>query len=361
MFVGFDSKLIDYPVPEQLPEPPNGIPYEHFEPIPQERNFRRVFKFLLGASIATLDEDTFRDRYIQSLANAINSVGFSPTRNIYSSHLLVTEVGYKVINVIPRLLNSICNEIERIDIYCAYYTHPMSVYGESQGERMLPIHFLHLINNSFPHICASRFIRTIDNMQTLTLQIDNFKLGKTPAWENLEQSGHNIQIFYSGDECNPLIATADLVVRLVEEQLHESVREDTMSRTLLSNCPIFHNKITPHNLGGTTEEKYYATPRLRLPAVTRQYIKHPILFMVGEKPPNFEFSPLFIKMQDMACVQKGSIKSFELADQQNWDVAKDKIILLDKNQSKIFSHLEEFGVKIPSLITSNDFLRDSSS
>jgi hypothetical protein len=348
MFVGFDSKLIPYEIQEPLRSPPEGIPLEQFEPLSQSKDYKRVFKFLLGASVTVKDKKQFKETYIESLQKSISTAGFEPKTNVYDSMLLVSETGYKITEIIPRLLTLLCNDIEKICLYCAYYIHPMSVYAESQPSTLLPIDFLHLIDNSFPHICAAKYVREYGNEENL--ELDHFQLGKTPAWEYLESSKCNTKLYFSGDICNPIISTADLIIRLIEERMRGRVDEISLRKALLPGCEIISEKIIYYNLGGNTEEKRYATPRLRLQANLNKYITHPIFFTLGKWPEEFMTTPTFIKIQEMALNNDGCIKKYEPKDQNLWDVKKDKIIILDEEEKEKITKLKTFGRRIPKFL-----------
>ncbi len=355
MFVGFDSKLITYQVREAIPTPPNGVRLEHFEPIPVKQSYKKVFKFLLGASITIRDKEEFCRTYFENIQNVIKTSGYEPKGYLYDSMLLVSETGYKLIEIVPRLLTLLCNDIERIDLYTAYYTHPMVVFGESQPQTLLPIHFLHLIDTSFPHICASKYIRET-KVTDYILEFDHFQLGKTPAWENILQSGNRLNLYYSGDFCNPLISTSDLVIRLIEERLVGDVNEVSTRKALLEGCGILSKNIYFWPLGGYSQEKKFATPRLTLPANTSPYIKHPILFTVGKWPEQFQTTKVFLGMQKWVVEHEGCIKKYEPKDQDLWDHEKDAILILEESERDKLKRLEDFGRNLPHLFSPRDFL-----
>lgn len=355
MIIGFDSKLVSFEIPEPIFPPPDGIPLEHFEPIPKDRDFKRVFKFLLGASVATRDKASFKKVYLESLQKSLESSGFTSKYQIYDSNLLVSQVGYKITEIIPRLLNLLCNDIEQIDVYCAYYTRPMTVYGETQRQILLPIHFLHLIDASYPHICASKYVREHGIDSNDILELDHFQLGKTPAWENLETSGCEINLYFSGGMCNPLISISDLIVRLIEERLEQKVDEASVRKSLLDGCQILGKKVFFHPLGRDTEEKRYATPRLMLPANVDRYIKHPVTFTIGKWPELFMDTPTFVGMQKDAIKRDGCIKKYRPEDRTYWKIDQDTIVTLDKTEEEKMKELMAFGVKLPKFVPPSAF------
>lgn len=355
MFVGFDSKLIAYEIIEPLSPPPEGVPYEHYEPIPKDKGFKRVFKFLLGASISTKDRDRFKDVYIESLKKSIEASGFASNHIIYDSNLLVSESGYKMTEVVPRFLNLLCNEIVKIDLYCAYYTHPMTLYGETQRHTIYPIKFLHIIDSSFPHICASKYVREYGIEMDDTLELDHFQLGKTPAWEHLESSECKIKLYFSGDMCNPLISTADLIIRLIEERLEDRVDETSTKKALIKGCEILSKNIKFYPLGRDTEEKRYATPRLTLHANVNHLIKHPIIFTLGRRPELFYDTPTFKGMQKKALNEDGCIKKYRSEDRTYWNISKDIIVPLDEEEEKKLKELQSLGVQLPKFVPPTEF------
>ena len=353
MYTGFDSKLIAYEVREPLRLPPEGVPYEHFEPIQPSKDYKKVFKFLLGASVTVRDKKRFKDAYIESIQDSLRLQGFEPKTKIYNSTSLVSETGYRMTEIIPHMISQLDSEIERVVLYCAWYIHPMAIYAESQPTTMLPIQFLNHISPSFPHICASKYVRMHGESQ---LELDHFDLGTTPAWDHLINTKCNIKIYFSGDICNPLISIADLIVRLIEERMSDSVDEVSLLKSLTKGCETISKKVFCYNLGGSVEEKRFATPRTRLPANLNALISHPIIFTLGQWPEQFITTPLFERIKERALDQDGCIKKYEPIDQKQWDAKQDVIVVLEEEEREKILRLKLFGREIPKLLSPSDIL-----
>src|SRR3989442_964954 len=230
---GFDSSLLERPLGFLLTE--NKAPDESRKPL---------LKATLGVSLRTLDFDAFVKDYLSLMPLSIRDAGGTPKKRIYKSSHLTKQLAAKAPEVIRRLLSSLSDRIDRLDVYCFYSRREyISIYGTGRGERLSPNEFVELTQNAFPHVCAWRYLDNYKaDSENDRLMIDHFQGKITPAWEAIEDGSFDIRVFYSGSECNPLISAADLTLRIIETYQRGNLDELSLLKPMEDQVPKLAGK-----------------------------------------------------------------------------------------------------------------------
>ena len=353
--VGFDSSILNRPITE-LPSIPEGIAPSIFRPTDSgSKGYELVLKAMMGASVKTQDEDKFRSHYEQSLSNTLAKFRIQRKKPIYKAYHFASQNPQTTPDMISCLLSQLEPSIERIDVYCAYYNQPyVSCFGESAGQRMLPIVFIERFQNAFPHVCAWKYLVKYPYETDLVFQIDHFESKITPAWRVLKTSNVQLQVFYSGGECNPLVATADVILRLIELFQYGNVNGRSLLSPIVDHIPPLESKLRFHNLGGKGEDQHHTAPVVNLDINLTECIKRPIYYIIwrpekerAEMKPIFEWGVFYNGVLAEAIRTKGCVKYFRDEDVIHWDPNQDFVSPFSKNDKHFLSRIKELGHDIP--------------
>jgi len=360
--VGFDSIVLEKPILESQVPVETDIPYAELKSkkILAKGPFEREFKAMVGASVTTEDEEGLRQAYNAALRDGLKKFNINQLKPVYSAAHLVTQTLDRAPTLILTVLEQLASEISRICIYCAYYNRPfVSQFGEGQGERLLPIAFIEKNKNAFPHVCAWHYWSEYNQEPNPILQIDHFNGKLTPSWRNLTSSvSERMQIYYSGDECNALIATADIILRLVKAFHYGKVDGVSLLNPIKNRCSSLSEKLRFHNLGASPEDQRLTAPVVDIPIDTGPYIKRPVFYLVAKRRPSqIEWTLGYNRVMERAYEQKGCVKILDLEsprDRLAWDVSKDYLVPYAEEDMKEVEALKSYGYPIPKVLAQSE-------
>jgi len=354
--VGFDSSVLKRPVVE-LPSVPEGVSTSVFKPAKQvSKGYELVFKALIGVSVKTQHEDKFRSSYEKALASAFTTFRIPQKKPVYKAAHLAKQRSDMVPDVICHLLDQLEPVIDRIDVYCAYYNQPyVSCFGEGAGQRILPVVFIERNQNAFPHVCAWKYLMQYPQENNLTFQLDHFSSKITPAWRVLKKSDAKLEVFYSGGECNPLIATSDVVLRLIELFQHGIVEGRSLLSPIKDHVSVLEPKLRFHNMGGRGEDQHHTAPVIDLGIDLADCIKRPTYYYLWrpeggrtDLDESFEWGPFYNGVLAEAMRTKGCVKSFDPeVDMLRWDTNRDFVSPYSKKEEAYLERIRKLGHNIP--------------
>lgn len=195
--VGFDSilferQLIDYP--------------------------DKFFEAFMSAAITIEDENEFRKAYEAALKEIFSKHEIEKKKRIYKGYHFCLQAKDHASEMMFGLLEAIADKIERIDLYCGYYDlNEISIFGDASGQTIKRLTFLEKYQHGFHHVCAWRYSK--DYGTACKFKLDHFQGHRTPAWIELDQNKEiDMEVYYGGSECEPVIAVSDIVLKLI--QLH---------------------------------------------------------------------------------------------------------------------------------------------
>jgi hypothetical protein len=320
----------------------------------------------LGVSVTTHDKGEFESSYEEAISGVLKKFGFERKKRIYKGAQLVAQTMEKAPSIIIEMIDKLKDDIAHIDIYCAYYAlEYISIYGQAEGQKLSPPVFVKKTQGAFPHVCSWWYAQTYAKIESpICLEIDYFQTATTPAWRNLVEvakTGVSIEFYFGGDECNPLISMADMILKLIRIYHHGTVDGRSLLQPLTEKCKSIDGKRKAwfHNLGSRGFLIKATAPDLPLQADTRSFIKHPIFFYSwnpGEGTrkddlrSSFEWSPAYNAIGAHASLKRGGMKSFSFAeDPLLWKPETDIIVPITKEDMKKVKKLSDLGYKLPKI------------
>jgi hypothetical protein len=356
--VGFDSAPI-----RKVPTLPNGTKGSEFVAN-------------LGVSVTVPDKDKFEMAYDAAIEKAFKKIGATRKKRIYKGAHLVSQISENATEVIAIMLDELTTEISHVDVYCAYYAlEYVSLYGQSETQKLSPPAFVKKTQGAFPHVCAWWYVSKYAQMESpVCLEIDSMQTATTPAWRELSNaSGKNVTIeFYlGGDECNPIISMADLILKLIRIYHHGTVEGRSLLQPLNEKCQTYITKRKAwfHNLGSRGFILKATAPDLPMQANTQKFIKHPLIFYYGSSKPSENkdeianaliWSPIYNAISYHASIKKGGMKRFSpTEDVHIWNPSEDCIIAFTKQDQEQLKRLEDYGYTLPPLIDPKELIKSS--
>ena len=86
------------------------------------------------------------------------------------------------------------------------------------SKELTPSEFISYLQNYYPHVLAWKILETLPDRRDSVFMLDHFTGNATKAWMQIEDE--NIEVYPSGEYCNPLISSADLVSKYVNDFIH---------------------------------------------------------------------------------------------------------------------------------------------
>lgn len=328
----------------------------------------------LGVSVTVHDNNKFESSYEDAVSTTFKKFAVERKKKIYKGAHLVAQTLEKAPGVIVEILDQVEEEIAHVDVYCAYYAMEyVSIYGQSDRQKLSPPAFVKKTQGAFPHVCAWWYAKTYAQTESpLCLEIDYMQTATTPAWRNLlSLAGKDItlEFYYGGDECNPLISLADLILKLIRVYHHGSVEGRSLLLPLQEKCESFKGKRKTwfHNLGSRGFILKATAPDLPLQADVKQFLKHPIFFYSwssgsakrkDELANALTWSPIYNAIAFHASLKKGGMKSFSpTEDTLLWKPAEDFIVPFAKEDKDAVNSLATLGYELPKLADPKDLIR----
>lgn len=316
-------------------------------------------KGLLGIGIEVENFPAFKKAYEKSMRGLFKKFDKKFSRPVYASKDLGTLFEYEGIEeeleVLEEFKQLVLPEIKRVHFFYTYIfglKGLVSIYGESPNYRKIPLtsqdkgvqDFYDLISNSYPMLCAWELrSQKIDGK----LFLDNFQGRVCPAWEELSASA-DISIYFKGDQCNELISTADLFVRLIKLKMVPNL-SCFLEGEIKKIAKIFDGKCESYFMGKQCLKKM--VPHKTMQIKCNHLAQHPIVYLVKENPKEegeetiIENSPLFNKVVKETNALGGCMKYFHPEDSKTIETG-DLMVSFGKRGEATFEKLVKLGYQI---------------
>ena len=138
--------------------------------------------------------------------------------------------------------------------------------------------FLNDLSNYYPYIVAWKLCKKV-YLKDCNIWIDNFDNGEiTYAWQEIVHH-HKVKVVPKGDQCNALIAGADIVTRFFLDQIKEQklgLRDDDIQK--IAND--FNINVAVHYIGNP--DLNMIKPAKRIPIALNNFYKRPMCFIIKE-------------------------------------------------------------------------------
>lgn len=276
------------------------------------------FKAILGCGVTVKDRDKFRVKYDEVMNLCFSTRGYERKKKIYKAAYLTEQILDKSISFIRQFISELKDEISYIDIYYTYYppSAPTQIWTcrDQYPRAFSPDQFLNLLYNPYPHYCIWKYLETHKHQHSIRIESDYFHGKLSPAWEAIKKD--NLNLYHKGSECNKLISTSDLILRLI--------------------CDTMHSRLTQKNIRECLEDMlddislytYFMGPRsdyLSIMAFTkfidfdaRPYVKRPIYWIlwkpklsVNEEIKMFEWSDGYNEVVNSVEEMDGCMRFFD--------------------------------------------------
>jgi len=327
-----------------------------------------IFEGLLGIAVTCKDEKAFTDRYRECMPKALQELGIKSNRIVlkaYDISRLAPENEEKILNP---FLDCLEEEIEKIDIYYTRYNANklprISIYGKDQPTTKNPVEFVRIICNAYPHYVGYWYLNEYSFKGIEKMYLDHFESCLTPAWESLSQF-KGVTVVYKGGNCNCLISTSDLLLRITVMELkkkNEDFRREGLER--IHSVFSWSKKVLVHELGGSTAILKFMTPINRRPIDLTSYIARPLVFVpteslagvpINEERDLFEDLPVFDDLANFLFLTQGSFKYFRPGADVRMGKEGDYFLVLGPNSEDLYEYLRNCGTKL-SKITPDELI-----
>lgn len=276
----------------------------------------KVFKAPIGAGITVSDVAKFRSCYDEALNELFRKYNADRRKRVYKASHIYTQFVSEAPVFMDDFLRRISTSIKQVDFFYTYFNTvklpKIVIFRDSGKEVRTPTEFINLIQNSYHHLCAWRYLMLYPDTKDCNYYLDHFSPSyATPAWSQINTLS-NLSVYYHGDECNCFLATADIITRVASDKIKLKRRTliDTSIKEVLSSI-LGSTDVRVHFLGGKTEYLHFMAPNVKLPINLAPKLKHPIIFTVGAiKDKFFEWSPLFCSVLNMAHNKDYAVKNF---------------------------------------------------
>ncbi len=190
------------------------------------KSIHKSFKTLLGAAVSTKNYDKFKEAYDTAISESFDKLSIPRVRRIYCSYDLNRLSGGINALLYEEFFKRIKDQIDDLNIIFTLFKKDavMKTLGNIKKRIKRPLsqadlpfdEILNKLAPFFPMVCAWRLNKMIkENNSTVLLD------GITPVDFNglVHLKGTRIKILFSGDRCDPLIATADIILTLTQNRL----------------------------------------------------------------------------------------------------------------------------------------------
>ena len=243
------------------------------------RSFQSPFWAQLGVAIRVQDQPAFDSSYRQTVDSLNTRYGLNPPRKAPDSRTLYERLGEaQSVSYVRDFVNGIRTAVA--EVYTFHSIVPpsripaVSCYGGSVSVK--PVEFVKSLTGTYTHCMFWKLgALGLHNNEELAL-LDHFEGDRTLAWQAIEQAVPNLKVHYSGDNCNPMISSADLLCKFFDDELRrQGLRlggidlQTVFASTGFQGRPIFLD-----DLG-------MMVPRFHTPIDSTRFTHHPMVFVFG--------------------------------------------------------------------------------
>jgi hypothetical protein len=331
----------------------------------------KEFRSNLGVVVNPKDVTFFEDEYDKIIADLFDKFGTFREKKVYKSAdigacfpMQETRANNFRLAFARRILN-----LEDLSVsYCFTRINSkhledgkVTIFGNYgyATEKVDVKRFIYILENYYNILCGWKVMKNL-SVSGSTFLFDGMDgIYPTRAWSQLTNK-NNVRIIYSGDRTNPVLATADILVKTLEVFLQTEFAP--LNESTIKKIVTYDGKVDDKNISYT----YIGNPDLAdiKPLENRQFslqelhkfIKRPIIFVGKGSLPGqrdvLESLPIFPKIHDAAYGLNASIRVFDpKKDGQiiGRDEIADYFIPLTKEADEQYDLLKRGGANIEKL------------
>lgn len=233
----------------------------------------------IGLGIETRDSGSFKEAYDEALKGIFEDLGIERRRRSYSFGTLVDFFKDRAGKIVNRFLSDVADKVSRVWFFHTQVSEIKTPYIYSRGKygRLPPLEYMKIHQQAYPYWCAWRLSKEGEIRNTAIL-LDAFQSPETNAWNDLKVL--RPLIFYKGDEVNPLISTADILLARADQDLREHILRDPFVEKVFANLGY---EVASLFIGQPHYREITAISRL--PISLREYVPRPMVYILHEARP----------------------------------------------------------------------------
>ncbi len=261
------------------------------------------FFCVLGMGVVVEDYAKFYSDYFNAMKSALAETGYDQGGTDFSESIFCSRDLRELADGEHSIHEAFCKEIKNslhgVNVFFSSFDTEripeVRIMGRTREPRAVHPKLLTIkyITNSFPHICIWKLLPYIEESKA-TVYSDHFEGHRTWAWEQIQAKPIDLNVVYKGDECNPLIATADILLRVLTSRI-EAQKSQYAYEHIKERLPEFsrHDKLHIHNINN--KHLPHITPRDERNIPLKKYLKRPIFFCI--KPNSRDVDATFLLSQ----------------------------------------------------------------
>lgn len=330
------------------------------------------FQALIGVGLTVKDSNlgAFTKTYNEFMDSLFKSGGLDRRRPIYKSYDLKSLFYTQGKEPIKEFVEATKDKVDYLDFFYSYFTRKIDengnpekppefidiYYGEpTGGQKVNAIKFLNIIEPAYAAICSWGCIKENELLSSnMVFFVDHFQANPSKMWEQLSNM-ENFHVVYSGGKCNYLISAADLYLAHIEEQIKKNnIRLNRQVHKILHDNLKFTGKFTSHFLAD--RDLYQLSPATKSNIRLNSKLKHPIFYVFTEGNEAFEKifgskneqsfleqSPFVDKVFKLATESNGSVKFYEVSQDNSFITKEDKFYFYGENGKSKVETLKRAG------------------
>jgi hypothetical protein len=283
----------------------------------------RVFKGCLGTCLMLDRQDSLNKAYDDFISDLFSKHGVEMSRSIYKSYDLRNKLQLSNISDFVRtleefyksLLDSV--QLHVVIFYTTFNTGilpTVTYYGRSRTPQkdVKTLDFIDNLSQYYDYVCSWKVSKVLQ-LRRCNILLDAFQGEITNSWNELTHH-NNVKIIMKGDQCNRLLASADIVTRFIDEKL-------ASKRLKLVNVDIEEaikeygmEKVKIYYVGQSDVVNIVPSEKRAIPL--HDYLKRPSVFLLPEgiiekESTWFEKSIVYDKVLNFASSIEGGFKRVE--------------------------------------------------
>ena len=184
------------------------------------KQIRQAFRAPIGVGLEVEDYDAFARKYDSVMEDLRDKYGVATGRKCLKSHYIHEKIPSSARQFIVDFTESVIPHVKTVfvahTILNSQKTPKILCYDGS--EKKDPNEFISYLQNYYPHVLAWKILETLPDRKDSVFMLDHFTGNVTKAWRQIEDE--SIEVYPSGEYCNPLISSADLVSKYVNDFIH---------------------------------------------------------------------------------------------------------------------------------------------
>lgn len=329
----------------------------HYLKIEYTKNgINKSFKSLVGVGVSTKDYENFDDIYKNAIKKVLIECNSQSDKEILCNFdfLKLFKACKKPIHQI--FFKEIAPHIESINVFYTLFNPAIKMKWMGHKEKELKHklakpyldfdEILDKVCNYFPAICIWRINKFLEDNNICCL-VDNFSLKLSDAWKEIEQKNLPIKVFFSGDKCNSLISTADIIINLLQLRLAKA-RKFYQYGNFRSVLPELNNKVFEYSI---SHRHYNSISPLSKKLINlRNYINHPVFYVLNENKfldsEGLKNDDALNKIYNIASHKCGCVKIYDKSGDKNYIKDGDFIIYFGEEGKKFVEVLRKLNKKV---------------